>query len=225
MKCLSETYEVVGVDKLEAEGVTRLDIVEEKEKLRELLEDVDVAIHLAWDVVEGGTALEPALNANKEMGETMYKLCLEEGVKRLIVASSVHASMGYIGYRPAEMEDHELLHTKKITTEDEVFPLGVYGASKVYLEALGRAYSARGLQTIVVRFGNVTEDNAFGEYPFWLSYRDCCHFIDRCVLAEELPQYSVFFAISNNPCNPFDLTDAKRLLNYNPQDSSYCPDT
>ena len=158
------------------------------------------------------------------MGETMYALSLEQKVKRFILASSVHVSFGHINYRhPGIVESHNILHEKKITTQDNVFPLGTYGASKVYLESLGKAYSAKGLQVIAVRFGNVTNNNSFGEYPFWLSHRDCRHFIERCIEADNLPNYSVFFAISDNPCNPFDLSDARLQLGYNPKNKSECP--
>lgn len=93
----------------------------------------------------------------------------------------------------------------------------------MYLEALGKAYSEKGLQVVAVRFGNVTNDNNFGEYPFWLSHRDCCQFIERCIETDGLPKYSVFFAVSDNPCNPFDLSDARLQLGYEPKDKSECP--
>ena len=117
-----------------------------------------------------------------------------------------------------------ILSEKKLTTQNDNFPLGVYGSSKVYLEALGKAYSERGLQVVSARLGNVTRDDSFGEYPFWISHRDCCHFIDRCIETNNLPRYSVFFAISNNPCNPFDLSDARLRLGYEPKDKSPCPE-
>ncbi len=225
MKCLSEKYDVIGVDKISSNNVVTLDIVNEQEKLQKLLKGVDVVIHLAWNVKESGTSLEMPVSENKTMAEVMYALSLEQKVKKFILASSVHVSLGHIDYRyPEIVENHKTLHTKKITTQEKFFPLGVYGASKVYLEALGKAYSKRGLEIISVRFGNVTHDDSFGEYPFWLSHRDCCQFIDRCIKTKNLPQYSVFFAISDNPCNPFDLSDAQSQLGYKPKDQSKCPE-
>jgi len=224
MKCLSKKHDVVGVDKKPSEGVVVLDIVSEQEKLKELLKNVNVVIHLAWDPKEGGKTVDALVVKNKTMGEVMYALSLEQNVEKCILASSVHVSFGHIGYRPIDLvEDHQVLHTKKITTKDEFFPLSAYGVSKVYLEALGKAYSAKGLQMIFVRFGNVTDDDSFGEYPFWLSHRDCCHFIDQCIETTNLPQHSIFFAISDNPCNPFDLSDPHKMIGYTPKDSSTCP--
>jgi nucleoside-diphosphate-sugar epimerase len=224
MKCLAEKHECIGIDKIPSQDVTVVDIANEQSQVLNLLKNVDVVIHLAWDVRETGTLLNRSIPENKVMGEIMYALSLEQKVKRIILASSVHVSFGHINYRhPGIVENHEILHEKKITTRDEVFPLGTYGASKVYLEALGKAYSEKGLQVIAVRFGNVTDNDNFGEYPFWLSHRDCCQFIEKCIEANELPNYSVFFAISDNPCNPFDLSDARTKLEYNPNDKSECP--
>ena len=224
LRCLSVKHDVAGVDKIPSSNVITLDIVNERGRLRELLENVDVVIHLAWDVKEAGSALGISVAENKIMGEIMYSLSLEQNAKKFILASSVHVSFGHINYRhPGIVEDHKILHEKKITTRDDYFPLGIYGASKVYLEALGKAYGEKGLQVVAVRFGNVTNNNNFGEYPFWLSHRDCCQFIERCIETYDSPKYSVFFAISDNPCNPFDLSDARLQLGYEPKDKSKCP--
>ena len=224
MKCLSGKHECIGIDKIPSQNVTVVDVASGQSQVRDLLKSVDVVIHLAWDVREAGMSLNTSIPENKVMGEIMYALSLEQKVKRFILASSVHVSFGHINYRhPGIVENHEILHEKKITMHDKVFSLGTYGASKIYLEALGKAYGEKGLQVIAVRFGNVTDDDNFGEYPFWLSHKDCCHFIERCIEAEGLPKFSAFFAISDNPCNPFDLSNARTQLGYNPKDKSKCP--
>ena len=224
MEHLTKKYNVLGIDKIPSKNVAVVNIVKEKSRIHDLLKNVDIVIHLAWDTKEGGVSLNISIPENKIMGEIMYAFSLEQKIKRFILASSVHVSFGHINYKyPDIVENHNILHKKKITTRDDVSPLGTYGASKVYLEALGKAYSKKGLQVIAVRFGNVTNDNSFGEYPFWLSHRDCCHFIERCIKTKNLPAFSTFFAISNNPCNPFDINDARTKLQYNPKDKSRCP--
>lgn len=224
MKGLSKRYQVIGIDKESSGDILCTDIVKDKDKVRDLLKDVYAVVHLAWDIKEGGVSLSPSITNNKIMGEIMYELSLETGVKKFILASSVHVSFGHIRYKPDIMsEDHQILHGNKITIHDEVYPLGVYGSSKAYLESLGKAYSYRGLNVIAARFGHVTPDDNFGEYPFWLSHRDCSNFIERCVETEDLPEYSTFFAVSNNACNPFDLSEAKAGIKYEPKDGSSCP--
>ncbi len=224
MKGLSHKYRLIGIDRVSSDNVITLDILSQPRKLRELVKNIDVVIHLAWDSTEAGSDLRDPVVENKTMGEIMYQLALEHRIKKFVLASSVHVSFGHIEYKhPGIVENHQTLHTKKIDARSEFYPLGTYGASKVYLEALGKAYSAKGLQVVAVRFGNVTADNHFGEYPFWLSHRDCCQFIERCLEATDLPQYSTFFAISDNPCNPFDISEAKTRLDYKPRDKSPCP--
>src|SRR3989344_9051123 len=88
MKYLSEKHEVTGIDKVSSKNVITLDIANEQERLRELLKNVDVVIHLAWDVKEAGTALDRVVVENKTMGEILYKFSLEQKIKRLILASS-----------------------------------------------------------------------------------------------------------------------------------------
>jgi nucleoside-diphosphate-sugar epimerase len=226
MGCLAKKHEVIGVDKKSGVGVMQLDILKELEKFQQILQPQDIIIHLAWDTKEHTTPMRPIIDDNKKMGELVFELALQKKVKLVIFASSVHASMGHLlefGY-PDFNKKHQAFHNKKkIKVADGFFPLGAYGASKVYLEALGKAYSAKGLAVIAVRFGNVTPDNGYGEYPFWLSYRDCCQFIEKCCIVKGLPQFLTLFAMSDNICNPFDISEARKILDYNPQDSSLCP--
>lgn len=225
MKCLVKRHNVIGIDKIPSLNVIKLDLTKNNIRLNRLFKGIDIVIHLAWNTKEGGTALEPVLEENKKMGEIVLKTALNQKVKRVILASSVHVSFGHIGYEEGKIvKDHSILHRhKKISVDDKHFPLGAYGASKLYLEALGRAYSTRGLQVIAVRFGNITPGNSFGEYPFWLSHRDCCQFIEKCCAPRNLPAYSTFYAVSDNACNPFDISNARKLLKYKPRDSSPCP--
>lgn len=229
MKCLSFYHDVIGIDKKPSADVTKLDLVKEPQKIRSLLAGSDIVIHLAWNRRENTILTKPILPENKKMGELIYELALEQKIPRVIFASSVHVSMGHIReyHYPEIFKDtkiHRRLHTdKKISIQDGFYPLGAYGASKVYLEALGKAYSTKGLQVIAVRFGNVTPDNGFGEYPFWLSHKDCCQFIEKCCIVKNLPRFSTLFAISDNACNPFDISEARKILGYKPQDGAGCP--
>jgi len=226
MACLAKNHEVIGVDKKPGVGVMQINILKEPEKFQQLLQPGDIIIHLAWDTKEHTTPMRPIIDDNKKMGELVFDLALQKKAKLVIFASSVHASMGHLlefGY-PDFNKKHRAYHIrKKIKAADGFYPLGAYGASKVYLEALGKAYSAKGLPVIAVRFGNVTPDNGFGEYPFWLSHRDCCQFIEKCCTVKGLPPFLTIFAISDNICNPFDNSESQKILGFEPQDSSPCP--
>lgn len=226
MKNLSNAHEIFGIDKKEGADLHVCDIIREEEKIVGFLQDVSIVIHLAWDARESGINLRPACEENKRMGEIVFDAARKAGVERFILASSVHVSLGHIPHYqyPENKESHQELHAKKkIMADQHFYPLGTYGASKVYLEALACAYANRGTRVVVARFGNVTQDDTHGEYPFWLSHGDCVQFIEKCVTSKNIPQFSTFFAVSNNVCNPFDLTEAKKVLGYIPRDGTSCP--
>eukprot|EP01045_Picozoa_sp_COSAG04_P033982 COSAG04_NODE_7253_length_1160_cov_0.756833_1_plen_179_part_10 len=64
------------------------------------------------------------------------------GVGRVILTSSIYAVRGH-GPSPP------------ITADRPTYPEGLYGATKTFLEAMGRVYSdTHGLSTVVVRLGN-----------------------------------------------------------------------
>lgn len=224
MQCLSKKHEVIGIDKKPYENVKVLDIIKNKEEVRQISKESDAVIHLAWDTRESGLSQAPPIRENRQMAEILLDMALANKIPRFILASSVHVSFGLINYiYPGIVKDHSILHGVKITEDAAASAQASYGASKIYLEKLCEAYSKKGLQTIAVRFGNVTPDNTHGEYPFWLSHRDLCQFMEKCLEAENLPQFSTFFAISNNSCNPFDSSHSEKTLGYEPQDGSPCP--
>lgn len=221
MECLPQKYEVIGIARGKAENSVSLDILKDSEKIKSLINEGDMVIHLAWDVKESGSGFSPVIEENKRMGEIMLEIALEKKAKRFILASSAAVSFGY--YRHLNSDGtHSAAIQEKIRVTDAPFSLGIYGASKIYLEALGRAYSANGLQVIAARFGNIRRDNDHSVYPFSLSHRDCRQFIEKCLTAENLPQFSIYFVTSNNACNPFDISNAKMDLGYEPEDSSPC---
>lgn len=223
MQCLKKRYDVIGVDKKTGPGVKKLDFIKQPKQFKDILRGIDVVVHLAWNIKGDGTSLGPVLDANKKMGKLVYEAALEMKVPRVVFASSVQAAFGHVKGYPKFIKKHSMWHRKrKIKVSDGSYPIGIYGASKVYLEALGKAYSAKGLKVIAVRFGAVTPDNSFGEYPVWLSHRDCCQFIEKCCIVKKLPAFSTFFAISDNACNPFDISEARRYLGYKPQDGTVC---
>ena len=53
----------------------------------------------------------------------------------------------------------------------------------------------------------------------YLSHRDCAELI-RCCLDNEMVRYGVYYGISNNPRQFWDLSHAKELLGWEPKDSA-----
>jgi nucleoside-diphosphate-sugar epimerase len=225
MEGLSREYEVVGVDAAVMPGIIHADL-SEKEGIHEFRRHAlgsDAVIHLAWDTEIASDDRE-GQEQNKLIAETVFCATREVGVRRFIFASSVHVCFGAVGYeRGVIVGEHAALHGKKMTVVDGVSPISAYGREKAYLEALFGGCAVKRIGVIAIRFGNVTRDDSHGEYPFWLSHRDCQQFVRRCIEAESLPPFTALFAVSDNACNPFDLSEAQRMIGYEPQDGAPCP--
>jgi hypothetical protein len=91
-----------------------------------------------------------------------------------------------------------------LTHESPLHPSGIYGASKVWGEALGRHYAdAHGLSVICVRIGRVKREDwpqAPREFAVWCSQRDIARFLERCIAAPPTVCFNAFFATLENRC-------------------------
>ena len=109
-------------------------------------------------------------------------------------------------------------------THDTTCPNGVYRATKVWGQALGRHYSdTYDMSVLCVRIGRVYEANrpeSPGEFSRYLSHRDIAQFLQLCVEAPEDLAYDIFFATSNNRWGYRDIEHPRKVLGYEPQDSA-----
>jgi dTDP-4-dehydrorhamnose reductase len=133
------------------------------------------------------------------------------GCRRVIYASSIHAVSGY----PADYQVH---------TSEPVNPGDLYGVSKCFGEALGRYMAEQeGLSVIALRIGAFQPlEKARGEQSVsmldaWVSRRDLNQLICRCIDDQAL-KWAVFHGLSNNRFKRLDITDARELVGYDPQD-------
>jgi len=111
-----------------------------------------------------------------------------------------------------------------ITHESPLRPHGVYGCSKAWGEAVGRYYAdSFGISVICVRFGWIPASNRPGpkrSYAVWCSHRDATQMVDKCISAPDRLRFDIFFAVSNNKYNYRDLTHARDVVGFVPQDSA-----
>ena len=109
-----------------------------------------------------------------------------------------------------------------LTHDSPLHPSGLYGASKVWGEALGRHYAdAHGLSVLCVRIGRVRREDrpqSPREFAVWCSQRDIARFLERCVAAPPSVRFDIFFATSQNRWGYRDLTHAKDVLGWEPLD-------
>jgi uronate dehydrogenase len=87
-------------------------------------------------------------------------------------------------------------------------PDGLYGVSKVAVEALGRLYADKfGLEVVCLRIGSFeAEPTQPRHLATWLSPRDCAGFV-RTALTAPLAGFSAVYAVSNNTRRFWSLDD------------------
>lgn len=165
----------------------------------------DTLIHLAWDFEMDGWLGENLNPDNTLISFNVYEAARQAGIKRVIMASSVHAD---------EFHSHDIRQHGLLQPYDLPKPDSPYGASKVFMEALGRYYAdAKGLEVICIRFGGVNLQDQPPAVPdserqVWLSQRDCASLVQACVEAPTIDNnYALLYGISDNAGRLHDLTN------------------
>ena len=185
---------------------------------------VDVVVHLAAAV--GSPPFETVIRDNVVGTYNVFEASRRAGVRRVVFASSGAVVAGYEQEAPfaalvAGRYD-EAASVPLLTHDSATHPTGLYGASKVWGEALGRHYAdAHGLSVICVRIGRVTrEDRPQGprEFTVWCSQRDIARFLAQCIAAPPSIRFDTFFVTSNNRWGYRDLTHARDVLGWEPLD-------
>ena len=181
-------------------------------KLKELFGGVDTVVHLAADPDPNATWASLLPNNIVGTYNTMAG-AKAAGCRRVVYASSIHAVGGY----GPEVQ---------VKTSEPPNPGDLYGVTKCFGEALGRYMAEQeGLSVIAVRIGafqptaNVAKPAALGFADCWISPRDMNQLFDRCIAADHL-RWAVVHGLSGNAFNHLDISDAKALLGYDPQDDA-----
>ncbi len=187
---------------------------------------VDTVVHLAAQV--GNPAWETVLRHNITGTYNVFEAAREAGVKRVVFASSgaaVSAIESDKPYSDLVAGRYEGLQSWPILTHlSPLRPSGLYGASKVWGEALGRHYAdAHGMSVICVRIGRVhaaDRPQSAREFAVWCSQRDIARFLESCVEAPESVRFDIFFCTSRNKWGYRDLEHPRAVLGWEPVDAA-----
>lgn len=178
--------------------------------LKKLCEGVDTVIHLAADPSPSATWTS-VRDTNITGTYNTFVAAKAAGVRRIIYASSIHAVSGY----PEDVQ---------VKTNEPVNPGDLYGVSKCFGEALGRYLAEQeGVSVICLRIGafqperNMKDPGKLGLLDAWVSHRDLQQLIEKSIDDEQL-QFAVFMGLSNNVFKRLDISDARELVGYRPQD-------
>ncbi|MFB7516239.1 NAD-dependent epimerase/dehydratase family protein [Streptomyces sp. NPDC056144] len=177
--------------------------------LREAVRGVDAVVHLAGISLEAD--FDAIVAANITGTHHLYEAAREEGVRRVVFASSNHA----VGFtrRPREGEP-----PVPVTTPHR--PDTFYGLSKCFGEDLAQLYWDRhGVETVSVRIGSCfPEPTSVRMLSLWLSPGDCARLLHAALTAGSVG-HTVVNGSSANTRTWWDLSTA-RALGYEPRDDS-----
>lgn len=186
---------------------------------------VDTVVHLAART-GSSDSFDEILRANVVGTYNVFEAARRAGVGRVVYASSGATVSAWEREPPwsalvAGRYD-EAGKFANMTHETPTRPAGLYGASKIWGEAVARHYAdMHGLSAICVRIGRVKAEDrptSTRDYSVWCSQRDIVRKLELCIAAPSSLRFDVFFAVSDNRRGYRDLEHARAVLGFEPRD-------
>ncbi|HEV8617272.1 MAG TPA: NAD(P)-dependent oxidoreductase [Methylomirabilota bacterium] len=186
---------------------------------------VDTVVHLAAAAGDHNAPAE-IMRSNVVGTHNVFEAARLAGVTRVIFASSGATVSGWereppLSHVVAGRYD-QVASWSPLTHDAPLRPVGLYGASKVWGEALARHYSdAHGLSMICLRIGRVREEDrpmSSREFSVWCSQRDVARMIAACIEAPAALRFDVFYVVSANRWSYRDVEHARAVLGWTPVD-------
>ena len=227
---LKDKFNIKILDVKNVEGVdSHVGDISKLDSIMPAFKDVDTVVHLAGDRRVHGE-WESILNNNIVGLYNIYEAARLSGVKRVIFASSQHATGGFYFVEPYSFindGEYEKLPNdyKPLDETCRIRPDSFYGASKSFGESISSYYSDfYNISTINIRIGWVISDDDPTFSPIslnlWLSHRDIVQIIDLSINAPEEIKYDTFYATSDNHWKIWSIEKAKKILGYKPFDGA-----
>ena len=220
-------YQLSALNRRQVDGVEclRADIAD-LDAIRPAFDGIDVVVHLAAQIED--EPWETMARTNLVGTYNVYEAARRAGAKRVVFASSGSTVRGFDRVPPydalAQGRYDEAPSEWAMLTTKMVWPRGIYGASKVFGEALGRHFSDDyGMSVLCVRLGSVYPQDRPPEEPgywAWLSHRDAVDILHRCIDAPDDLLYDIFFATSRDKWGYRDLEHPRKVLGFEPQDTA-----
>ena len=193
--------------------------------IRPAFEGVETVVHLAAAAGDS-QPVEAIMRSNVVGAFHVFEAARTAGVKRVIFASSGATISGWEREPPLSHlvagRYEEAGTIKPLTHESPLRPSGLYGASKIWGEALGRHYAdTYGMSVICLRIGRVKAEDrptTMRDVAVWCSQRDIVRMIEACIEAPPSVRFDVFYVVSANRWSYRDLEHARAVLGWTPLD-------
>ena len=225
------------------EGVEVVDLLsDDSPALERLFSEAEVVVHTGHYKPDGKDpqSLYDGERRNVDMMQRVYQLALDSGVRRVVAASTNQAAKWYERPYFAGLKD-------RVNPEDYPRPDNFYGWAKAAYESLGFLYACgslgRKLEVVQLRIVVPREINAddladkpperyVRELAGYISERDLQQLFCNSVEAPEIEDehgvpFHIFYGVSNNARKFWSITNARRVIGYEPRDDSevrFAPD-
>ncbi len=218
------------------EGVEVLDLLSASDAdLEPLFSGVDAVVHCGHFKPDGENpqALYEGERRNLDMMQRVYQLSLDHGVQRVVAASTNQAAKWYENPYYAGLKD-------RVDPEDYPRPDSFYGWAKAAWEPLGFLYACgslgRKLGVVQIRivvpreidatlFEDAPPERYVRELAGYISERDLRQLFCRSIEALDIEDehgvpFHIFYGVSNNARRFWSITNARKVIGYEPEDDS-----
>lgn len=218
------------------EGVVAADLLEATaSELTALVAGVDAIVHCAYHrpVGDDPQSQYDGERRNVDLMQRVYQLALSHGVRRVVAASTNQAAKWYEQPYYAGLRD-------RVSPEDYPRPDNFYGWAKAAYETLGFLYACgslgRKLEVVQLRIVAPREIDAAafaGEPPAryirditgYISQRDLQQLFCKSIEAPEIADehgvpFQIFYGVSNNARTFWSISNARKVIDYQPEDDS-----
>ena len=170
----------------------------------ELLKGADLVVH--FGAIGDEAPFDEILQANIVGAYNIWEAAYQNGVKRVVYASSIHA----VGmHKKTDFIGNDVPHR----------PDTYYGLAKCFAEDLASLYwDKRGLESVCMRIlscAQVSNPRAVGS---WLSYDDLIQLVEKSITTQVIG-FSIIYGVSNNDRATVDNTLASHL-GFKPKDNA-----
>lgn len=178
--------------------------LESLDDMKAVTKGADMVVH--FGAIGDERPFEILLGPNFIGAYNVWEAAYQNGVKRVVYASSIHA----VGMYPK---------TEFIGTDVPHRPDTFYGLAKCFAEDLGRMYfEKRGLESVCLRILSCAQVNNARALGSWLSYDDLIQLVTRSLEAP-VTGFAIAYGVSNNDRAPVDNANA-HFLGYAPTDNA-----
>ena len=207
-----------------------------RDRYRHHFAGADAVIHCAYHRIhdQGDDIYFSSELQNLQLTYNVYQVAWEEGVRRLVAASTNHAA--------DLLENYALDGAAPMVTPDQNASDNWYGWAKIAFEQIGQVFASgvthggRPLENVQIRIGGPRETDVanapLGDLrkmrralAVYISQRDMAQLfiksIETADIRNELGMpFQIFYGVSANPHAIWSIANARRVIGYAPQDNS-----